>query len=142
LPSKPYLPDFYLPDLHAYAEVKPVDEMLDHQLSRELALETDHLVIGLIGTPAITWYPFFSPYLADLLTDPTLFLDCPSEGRDDGVVADWMHWGSPTRGWPIHCEWRGHKPLDVPAFGTSWLRAVAASRSARFEFGESGPSLA
>ena len=60
LPCGPYLPDFWLPELEMWAEVKGQDfSEIETQRCAELAEATDQKVLMLSGPPALQTYEYF-----------------------------------------------------------------------------------
>lgn len=120
-----YLPDFWLPQVSMWAEVKPALDQFDLDLCDSLARATGHHCLLLDGVPRDTnyWsterYPNSKARLDYFLTDPHhyhlsehRFFSSTGEEFPDRVPEGWCH--------------------DEPSY------AVVAARSARFEFGESG----
>ena len=122
----PYLPDFWLPQVHMYAEVKPIwpntaelDKIID------LAKVSERPVLVLDGMPDFVnyWACYPVTYIGDLL-----WIDCILD--DDNKY--WI-----TEGRFYSCT--GESPFGRCDSGDSSLAdGVAAARSARFEHGENG----
>lgn len=127
LPSGRYLPDFWLPEVRLWAEVKTDNESLDETKIKEL-VQTAHDekhpsqgILLLIGTPAyktydvVSWASSGEPYLLPHVLSN--YHDYPkTESRFYCVPAD--------------------DELESDAFDDAKL-AVYRARSARFEYGES-----
>lgn len=63
LPSGNYLPDFWLPDVNMWAEVKGgVFTKQERQLLRELARQSGYPAFELVGAPGNTWYIAHEPH--------------------------------------------------------------------------------
>jgi hypothetical protein len=125
LTSGLYLPDFWLPQVHMWAEVKP--QVLTHEeitLARELAAATKHDVLMLIGPPG--WYTYSSVSASGLDTDYIVGPEYLDENRFFGCMHGW----SPDR-----------QPLNQ-AHAPSMRDAILAANSARFEFGDEGADRA
>jgi hypothetical protein len=122
-----YLPDFWLPTYGVFVEIKPSD-MSAYEHSRVLALRGQAPVILLCGEPG----KYQSYDYGDLYTTTCADLgewgmngSLPAFGfRSDGEFSGYMPKGSPDQ-----------SKFDIgdPVI----LEAIAASRSARFEHGES-----
>jgi hypothetical protein len=123
LPSGPYLPDFWLPQVRMWAEVKP-EEFTEKQetLCQSLAEQTGFSCLLLVGVPSFREYAAISP----------------EDGWDGGpwrttyvICTEYL------------CEHRffccngdSRDPDDYEYF-YGYHYAVSAARSARFEHGES-----
>lgn len=121
----PYLPDFWLPQVRMWAEVKPVGLKPDEwEKCQRLANESLRPVLMLIGTPDLRSYwaigSNFDGY--DDLCDYVLDTSCMSEAR---------FFASTGVSYPEFCDLCGY----VGDYEIA--RAVMAARSARFEHGES-----
>jgi hypothetical protein len=105
-----YLPDFFLPYLDSWAEVKP-RSFTESERRKAFALccATEQTVILLVGTPDVVAY------------EAMTYMD-PFEVAGETVHA--------TGNLEIFLGHEGN--------GSSVMRAVTAARSARFEFGEVG----
>lgn len=153
LPGGKYLPDFWLPEMECWCEVKPVGPTpQERMLAEDLGNETDRVVVFLIGTP------------------PGKLMVWCSDSTDGSGGTQWWgefdespHFAIGRDGCPCVCmendhssrsfstpEWEGPCPSlvltrecqhDDP--GTDWIieQAITAARSARFEHGQSGPTL-
>jgi len=135
--GRPYLPDFWLPELQTWAEVKGSDqdnfegEHVD--LCRGLANAEGHPVILLTGPPEARFYSRFAPDLDPQSFTAAFFRDYSTRL----VVAD--HY------WFQHVVIRevdgalilmGDDRCVRNSLGGGFLEAVTAARSARFEHGE------
>jgi hypothetical protein len=118
LPSGKYLPDFWLPQVSMWAEVKPTDfSPSEYKLAAELAALSGHSCLMLIGPPEN------KPYWAigrDAVEDSYCLTNYHGY-----VTNEQRFYGSPGSE-----EDGRHEDTE---------RAVKVSRSARFEFGQSGP---
>lgn len=137
-PFGPYLPDFWLPDWGVYAEVKPEKcERTDDDRVGYLKAQTfaGHVVnapiIGLIGTPEVSWYPTWVPVSewGDRLPDPR------------GVSLEWLDFSmSVSKGRPWYFYGGSERPdpnaLSVGSESDPFVLATLAARGARFEHGE------
>ncbi len=137
-----YLPDFWLPTLQMWAEVKAVNftEEERDKLKR-LVAETEKRGFLLIGPPSEEEQQFLVPYIYETQTDAELVKEyysqpCVKNAKghfvflmyDSGDVA----FSGMLKGLPM--VQRNYEGLQTPQV----VNAVAASRAARFEFGESG----
>lgn len=123
LPSGMYLPDFWLPQVSMWAEVKHGEFSLqENRLCQELSAATGMRVLKLDGTPSLKFYWAVLPN------------GLGGDGYDSEVDclldASYLHEGR-----FYVCP--GCEP-DEFDFDEDVLRAVNAARSARFEFGECG----
>lgn len=126
LPSGRYLPDFWLPRVKMWAEVKP-GPFSDLEISKvkELAKASGHPVILLDGPPDIRTYWFYDPSeerFIDLLWD---------EGSNYYFSENRFYTNTGSGTFPQIWKLAGSLSENVHD-------AVAAALSARFEFGESG----
>lgn len=130
LPSGRYLPDFWLPKVRMWAEVKPEPfSPIELRKAQELAAVTQHPVILLDGPPALrTYWSVYAPSLdwesgfSDLIWD---------EGS--------RYYHDESRFYSNTGETTFPKPYSCPDFLSEEVHdAVDAALSARFEFGESG----
>lgn len=109
-----YLPDFWLPHVHMFAEVKGCElSQRELALAKELAKRIRHCVLMLVGPPDFKSYQAFDP-----------------DGRQiaysfDSTLTDRL----------------AHAPESVSGnvrqFSQTYRQAIKAARSARFEHGES-----
>lgn len=128
-----YLPDFWLPDLHCFIEVKgqePTDE--EQQKCIALARETRSLVLLLAGMPdtlphGLAYYIHRDYGLQDGL--PAHFIQCAHCGMV-GIEADTQEQSDAVRFIPCDCQATVRHNADVIR------RSVFAARAARFEHGE------
>lgn len=137
--GRPYLPDFWLPELQTWAEVKGSDqdnfegEHVD--LCRGLADSEGHPVLLLIGTPEARMYNRIKPGQPPNSFTAAFFLDYGPQIE----VAD-QYWfqlvdNRPSDGALI---FTGDDRSIGKALGRGFLDAITAARSARFEHGETG----
>lgn len=129
LPSRNYLPDFYLTDLGVWVEVKPTDADYDRELSREVVWVSKRPIVWLDGTPDRRHYRFVN--VLDFF---------PPEQWDDDlppIYEDWINIGYSARTRKVQIEEASILYLP-PARTTQFMAAIDAARGARFEFGESG----
>lgn len=134
LPSGRYLPDFYLPNLDVWGEVKPTD-FTEEEMRKcaELVFYTQKACVMLVGLPAPTNYYYFFPFenLDDDTYTCTFGESCfPGVGIDDCDL-----WWRPERFYV--CTGEGCRKLKRIEICTNHGPALAA-KAARFEFGESG----
>ena len=148
-----YLPDFYLPELNIYLEIKP-EYILEHNTLEYIRVlrcsihmkQGGFTLWGVFGNPwpneyhVYTWRASPHGYEPELI----VFADCR---RCNGVsflaIADWES-GMKVDGWDDHFCGSGNLGhhtcgdhfLDPLASGERIVSAYRASRSARFEFGE------
>lgn len=131
-----YLPDFWLPQVSMWAEVK-ADQPTDEELRKVAALvnQSGHPCLLLIGRPAAHAYWAAQPidggdgWEVSCGGVTTLSLDyCPFEGSDYHLdeARFYSNCGIPGDRFPM--------PFD-PGFGSH--PAIEAALSARFEYGES-----
>lgn len=140
--SEPYLPDFWLPALGVWAEVKGSDQDSFKgrhvDLCRGLADETQHPVLLLVGQPEVRAYNYFVPgqpadsYMAALFAD---YQPEPFKSGTGGLIIADAYWFQMLK--PRHPD--GVLLLDPcddrsvrKSLGQGYLDAVAAARSARF----------
>lgn len=122
LPSGPYLPDFWLPDLRTFAEVKATNEEFGWK-QKELARVAGRSVLCLAGTPELAWYPIVES------------IDFVPEGYPD---IDWVDLGMTYHRGRLWYGWMGQEPAAEDLFCTNeFEHAVNVARGARFEHGES-----
>jgi hypothetical protein len=135
LPSGRYLPDFYLPGLQAWAEVKPVDLTKEELVKcAELVACTEKPCILLIGTPEPTNYYFLHGGPCDYYSRSCLLFN-PVSGIE---IADCDLWWRPNRFYVCTGYDSGYDcPMERSLISTNEEPSWAA-KSARFEFGESG----
>jgi hypothetical protein len=142
-----YLPDFWLPQPHWWAEVKP-EAFSTGELRKAARLAWKHSpVILLKGPPALRTYDFLHFEEAGTWGEIGCGIGIDDVGEDEGLVIATDCVISMYHGYPVH-EHRFYSSTggvsdrdfrhdglfdDVPA-------AVAAARSARFEHGQSGPT--
>jgi hypothetical protein len=123
LNGTPYLPDFYLPELEIWAEVKP-EKFSDAELKLaiDLASETNKSVILLTDIPNFRSYEVVTP-----TGDKSTYIDDLYLMHYKGH-RNRLFWSTGTS----NCEDEVHK---TSLMGDSdYFRAVEAARSARFEF--------
>lgn len=149
LPCGPYLPDFWLPQVNSWAEVKPTQFSQD-ELTKcfQLHLETRNQVILLSGLPSLAMYPAIrgAEFNHGAWDVDVIALDL-AEGHE---YWKYEHRFYADGGWdavayggisdPEFCDYWAHEIEPRPVFSVSSIAemAVTAARSARFEFGESG----
>jgi len=132
LPSGRYLPDFWLPQVKMYAEVKSVN-FSKHELAlaSELYQATGYEVLLLVGTPDGILYPAFTN------KGNIIYYDIQEGHR---------YWETENRFYSedfLIPKYTGDETKIPSIFETQKSRepnvsAIEAARSARFEFGESG----
>lgn len=148
LPSGRYLPDFWLPGLSVWVEIKPSREAADQdvlQLGVELAVHTGAFTYVLAGQPwaeAQAASPMFvdgeATAYCGVLCDP-LGCDEPYYWCECSVCGEvGIQWEASSD--RLRC---GHGVHGPRALTTKLADAFLAARQARFEFGESGaPAVA
>lgn len=119
-----YLPDFWLPDLNMFAEVKPIPLTLEElEKCIRLAVSTNKHVMMLVAPPMLKWYEEIvsTPHTLDCFTSVEKREMSIKHGYDS--VDDMIH------------AYR-YIVLDSPIFcdGDDVIDAVYKARSARFEF--------
>lgn len=137
-PFGPYLPDFHLRDWGLFAEVKPDVPADQRDAAGYLKAQTfagfcgRGGILGLIGTPEVTWYPAWLPVTdwADAKPDPR------------GVRLEWLDFSQSMRkGRPWYFFGGPQRPSDrdltLESGGDPFEVAVLTARGARFEHGES-----
>jgi hypothetical protein len=124
-----YLPDFWLPRFcdpasGVFVEVKP--RTGDDAKAQQLARDSGHSVLLLVGTPA------FKPY--------TLFDSNGNADFDAVFMSKYLPGGSHSGEYRMFYAsgWGGAYAGDLES---PYARAVAAARSARFEHGADQPRL-
>ena len=139
LPSGRYLPDFYLPDLDCYVEVKskwPTEE--EFRKCWELVEATHSSCLILDGDPAFRHYNMYEwfkgcHYSEEDKCDPGVagmsatFNDCAKQGRWFWVDG-WMDSADEAN--------RQYPSDDIEYLTEKTKNAIRAARQARFEFGE------
>lgn len=144
LPSgKGYLPDFFLPALDAYVEVKPTDRMPYAELSKmvEFALEGDHQLLLIAGTPTNE-----AMYLINRRTmTPLAEHEANYEGQIDSdqivtvVMEELRDYGNVGFGvTPASPGWTLVYKSLPPNDDHELTSALLAAKQSRFEHGESG----
>jgi len=120
-----YLPDFWLPQVDLFAEVKPV-ELTEDELEKVnlLAIESGFGVLKLVGTPEN------KPYLA---VHPT------RSGVEDCAYCLTMYHNYPVEESRFYCM-PGDYGKGGDAYWPDTEFAAEKARSARFEYGEEGAS--
>lgn len=142
LPSGPYLPDFWLPDLECWLEIKPANPTPEEiTLAKELAEVTDHPIAIFFGVPG----------------DNAGMVYCSDSTDGSGGTGWWdeVTWSltSPPKSRPVLCSGNScsSRNFSTPGWG-SWdgmvqthetksrgrqepevYLACAAARAARFE---------
>ena len=123
-----YLPDFWLPQVNLWAEVKP-KPLSASELHRCFLLfkGTGHGVVLLIGTPDFIEY--------DILEEPLWGETQPYSLVPHSLTTEYLidEHRFFSQGYPT--------PGDMGYWGTDYSNAVNAARSARFEYGECGSNL-
>lgn len=156
LPSGPYLPDFYLPDLGVWVEIKGEDPTPEEMVRCiELHRATMEMVLLIVGPPDIEpqiimvgdyWANKYEVEVSDaehLLSENTLryfFIDYGQQSlalESGQSAAD--NGDAPTD--MVGCRWlhsrrRVHGGAGRPILGDRCKAAYDAARSARFEFGD------
>ncbi len=146
-----YLPDFWLPQVQMWAEVKP-QTLIVGELNRCWALcaATGHPVLLLDGAPDFRSYFVCDHHEPEWLmntsgevahiTDggyPGGDYDTPVPWMDAVIGTDYLHehrfyMNTGEAKWPTPARWEPSNPED------DYTAAVYAARSARFEYGENG----
>lgn len=126
-----YLPDFFLPDIGCWVEVKPDPDSYDWKRINELAQATGRDVICLTGTPAVAWYAHFMCGFEFEDADGSI-QKVPAAMEYIDLAASEMLGRPATRPGPDDPGPEALNSNSLPAF----RHAVNAARSARFEFGE------
>ena len=112
-----YLPDFWLPQVQMFAEVKPVEfTEPEMEKARRLAEASGHPVLRLVGSPEDRAY---------LACEPTVYARTHTDGDCDYYV-------SPYRNYHVD-EGRFYCCTDgTPSYEAHTIAAIDAARSARF----------
>ncbi len=131
-PAGLYLPDFWLPQVSMWAEVKP-EAFSELELDKAWALydHTNHPVIFLVGLPDNCSYKF---------TDRWFDTDC-ERSYNDCVVSSYHGYPKDEKRFFTNTgegDYESHLPTRSAYDFASSPESVIAARSARFEFGESG----
>lgn len=127
----PYLPDFYLPHLRAFVEIKPPTEWFYHDRCQRLAFESGKRVLHIAGDPWPGSYRISVYHPDGTCTggERLRFALGRGEDREVWVIGDdiWLCLNPLTDG------------EELPQEGAARLMAAyGAARSARFEHGERG----
>ena len=147
LPSgKSYLPDFYLPDIGVFVEVKPTKKMPYGDLHTivEFALEGDHHLLLIIGTPTQE-----TMYLINRMTCEPLDEFAVDYHEYEGAVdknnlveiyfETLGDWAKVEFGYtPFEIRWTLVFKDEHPFASTDLRGALLKAKQARFEFGEIG----
>lgn len=140
LPSGAYLPDFWLPRMSLWLEIKP-EQPTNHELTlaEELAVGTDFPVVFGIGLPLHNWLKVFCGDTSDSSGGCGWWECCQWSYCDEGVCID-SNCEDSQRSFctpSLQAAFSAMKKIDC--FGSARL-SVAATRakSARFEHGEKG----
>lgn len=152
LKSGCYLPDFWLPQVEMWAEVKPVAfDRLEIMLCEQLARETSKSCLMLVGVPNSVAYPAIkgAEFEHGGWTAKLTYYDLAhtngyhlNESRFYWVDFDCIDFGcdfeKPTPAAPDKL-WKGLVfDYQRPSVEEVNLHALSAARSARFEHGERG----
>jgi len=129
----PYLPDFVLPQLRAFAEIKPRGEFVFHPRCQQLAVESGQRVLHIVGDPWLGEYAMSVYFPDDTCTggEPCGFALGRRDDREVWVIA---------RDESFHISLTpadDSEKLPLPD-AARLLAAYSAARSARFEHGERG----
>ena len=117
-----YLPDYLLPELRAYGEVKPPGG--DFQLALRLARAVQVPVLLLEGTP--DWKLYHVAYPEDTPQETALTLDAVDLGMCAYKNRLWWEWGADARA--VYSE------TTYPyTWGDRLRHAIEQARGARFE---------
>lgn len=120
-----YLPDFWLPQVSMWAEVKPeVFSESEYHLCRALVDATGYSCLMLEGLPDNHSYWAIEPIRDDWPPEDDYILD-----------GNFLHEGR------FYSNTGAGRGCPEPCYNPSLLKAIEASRSARFEFGESGAEV-
>jgi hypothetical protein len=148
-----YLPDFWLPGLQAWAEVKPCNpSVAELGKMAELAQSSSHPVLALIDQPADCAYWGIHGWSHPDARDGWYWDQCLSSvGK---IPEDWCLWQVQIVDYCLH--WRTGQlymncgvggpdlfptPISHPfgrGYGDDYAPGIRAALSARFEHGESG----
>jgi|SRR5665647_525543 len=138
-----YLPDFWLPDVNIWAEVKPIAfSGKETKKLKELSMKTLFPSVQLVGVPDVKAYDGFFPFEFDpYISDPDEFN--PDE-FDPGLIR-MLASGVYFLEFPVYIHlWKhksgitlSHANLPIEYAPGNLRHGVEAARSARFEFGES-----
>lgn len=132
LPSGPYLPDFWLPELRLWGEVKPSRDVFDWNQALELAEHTGREVVALIGAPDFDWYEMQRPSYE--VVDATV---TPNRVEIWQPQHDWIDFGQSAEERTRQWVWGADDKPSCFSSTDRMDRAVSAARGARFEHGES-----
>jgi hypothetical protein len=141
LPHGLYLPDFWLPQVNMWAEVKGQAFTLEElHKAHDLANQTQRSVLLLVGPPANAAYYAIEP-------DDTVFpwhqqlSDCTQVSVCDYAPFEGSDYHLTERRFFGGCGGYGPFPHPYPYDGDHTHPAISAALSARFEHGEA-PALA
>lgn len=137
-----YLPDFFLPELELFVEVKPTTNIPIRELRKlvEFAQADDNKLLLIVGTPTNE-----EMFIVDRRSAPLDELDSSESFSDDELATMFVdaltEWGNVSFGIsPFSTHWTiSYKTLPPPTQQTVRAALLAAKQS-RFEHGESGPS--
>jgi len=120
----PYLPDFWLPQVNMWAEVKP-GEFSEQELHKCICLarETGYSVIMLEGMPGPFFYGTIGPEFPEPIPEDTRVF-----------VSNYHNYHVDEQRFYSHPGW--NTPEEEGILSDSDLYAITAARSARFEHGE------
>ena len=145
-----YLPDFWLPQVKMFAEVKPTEfSPVELEKCRQLCKQSNYGVLRLAGTPAQKPYWGFLPgpcVAGDCPGKPEECERCPDRSYEPGEMDFFLHeshryWLTEGRFFiSMGCNHPEACKGCVLRFCENEIgaRAVSAARQARFEHGESG----
>lgn len=124
-----YLPDFWLPQIGVFAEVKPA-RLSRQEWDKCAALPHDCLILD--GMPEMRWYAITG----------TLRFGCEEDGTDN--LDEYLDYCSGDEFFRVDLILSKYEQRPWYSYDSNlcnedeWTAAITAARSARFEFGESG----
>lgn len=119
-----YLPDFWLPELKTWVEVKPVQPSREERIKGlQLAVARSEFVSFAVGTPSTVCLNAYGPFAGRR--------DVRDVYDGEDCYGGWIMLAGPSVD-------KDGDPCDPRFWNAKCQKAVHAARSARFEFGESG----
>jgi hypothetical protein len=138
-----YLPDFVLPNLRVYVEVKPTEKLAISELKKivEFALAGDHQLLLIVGSPTQETMYIIDRRTCGSVEEIEGVFENPLP--DDEVVEIFFDnlrdWGTVQIGvTPQSHEWTLLFKTMPPSDESKLKQALLRAKQSRFEFGEEG----